>query len=221
LSFSNPLPINTHRTLFRCFQLIKSTNSFNTNQTRIVYFQKNNQRKLQDIIMGNCTSFDSSQVEIETAKVVVHDGTMKEFSYPVKVSYLLQIYQGCFICDSDEMGYDDVVLPMHEDQVLTLGQLYFALPLTQLKKSLTVVELAALAVKANSALNKSSSGKKNGFRRKHIAMFSSEGRVAPESDGGDVAVSVVRSKSNGRRRISGAGGGGRGKFMAALSSIPE
>jgi hypothetical protein len=180
---------------------------------------------LQDIIiiiMGNCTSFDSSQVEIETAKVVVHDGTMKEFSYPVKVSYLLQIYQGCFICDSDEMGYDDVVLPMHEDQVLTLGQLYFALPLTQLKKSLTVVELAALAVKANSALNKSSSGKKNGFRRKHIAMFSSEGRVAPESDGGDVAVSVVRSKSNGRRRISGAGGGGgRGKFMAGLSSIPE
>ncbi|CAJ2635512.1 unnamed protein product [Trifolium pratense] len=181
--------------------------------------------------MGNCTSFDSSQVESETAKVVVHDGTMKEFSYQVKVSYVLQIYQGCFICDSDEMGYDDVVLAMDEDDVLRLGQLYFALPLNRLKKPLSVVEMAALAVKANSALNESSGGAggKNRFRRKKKTMFmftAGDGnrkpgrRVAPENDGGDVAVSVVRSKSNGRRRYSG-GGGGRGKYMAALSAIPE
>ncbi|GAU12966.1 hypothetical protein TSUD_191570 [Trifolium subterraneum] len=151
--------------------------------------------------MGNCvrTSFDSSQVEAETAKVVVHD---------------------------DEMGFDDVVLGMHEDDVLRLGQLYFALPLTRLKKQLSAMEMAALAVKANSALNKNCSGKKNGLRRKNFAMFSVDGnrkpgrRVAPESDSGDVAVSVIRSKNNGRRRNNGAGGG-RGKYMVALSSIPE
>nr|ACJ85109.1 unknown [Medicago truncatula]AFK43285.1 unknown [Medicago truncatula] len=170
--------------------------------------------------MGNCTSFDSSQVE--TSKVVVHDGTMREFTYEVKVGYVLQLYPDCFICDSDEMGFDDVVLAMHEDEVLRLGQLYFALPLTRLKKPLPVVEMAALAVKASSALTKS--GEKCGVGRKQIVMFSGDGkpcrRVAPESDCGDVGVGVVRSVS-GRRRNYGGGDGGRGKFMAALSAIPE
>jgi len=177
--------------------------------------------------MGNCTSFDSSQVE--TSKVVVHDGTMREFTYEVKVSYLLQLYPDCFICDSDEMGFDDVVLAMHEDEVLRLGQLYFALPLTRLKKPLPVVEMAALAVKASSALTKSGGGEKCGIGRKQIVMFSGDGngkpcrRVAPESGCGDVGVGggVVRSMSGRRRRNYGGGDGGRGKFMAALSSIPE
>lgn len=171
--------------------------------------------------MGNCTSFDSSQVE--TSKVVVHDGTMREFTYEVKVGYVLQLYPDCFICDSDEMGFDDVVLAMHEDEVLRLGQLYFALPLTRLKKPLPVVEMAALAVKASSALTKS--GEKCGVGRKQIVMFSGDGngkpcrRVAPERDCGDVGV--VRSMSGRRRRNYGGGAGGRGKFMAALSAIPE
>lgn len=177
--------------------------------------------------MGNCTSFDSSQVE--TSKVVVHDGTMREFTYEVKVGYVLQLYPDCFICDSDEMGFDDVVLAMHEDEVLRLGQLYFALPLTRLKKSLPAVEMAALAVKASSALTKSGGGEKWGVSRKQIVMFSGDGngkpcrRVAPESDCGDVGVGggVVRSMSGRRRRNYGGGDGGRGKFMAALSSIPE
>ncbi|CAL5197644.1 unnamed protein product [Lathyrus oleraceus] len=164
--------------------------------------------------MGNCSSFDSSQVE--TAKVVAHDGTMKEFSYAVKVSYLLQLYPGCFICDSDEMGFDDVVVAMHEDEVLILGQLYFALPLNRLKKPLPMREMAALAVKASSALNKCGAGEKVGFRRKRILVFSGEGngksgrRVSP-----DISVSVGRSRSG--RNF----GGGRGKFVAELSCIPE
>ncbi|XP_004509222.1 uncharacterized protein [Cicer arietinum] len=172
--------------------------------------------------MGNCASFDSTQQE-DTAKVVIHDGTMQEFSYPVKVSYLLQLYPSCFICDSDELQFDDVVLPMPEDEVLSLGQLYFALPLTRLKSPLQAVEIAALAVKANSALNRTGTvGDKCGFRRKQIVMFSGEGkgkpcrRVVPET-GNNVAVSIVRSRSGRRSNF----GGGRGKFMAALSAIPE
>lgn len=175
--------------------------------------------------MGNCGSFDSTQEEKEevTAKVVAHDGKLQEFSYPVKVSYLLQLYPACFICDSDEMGLDDVVTAVHEDEVLRPGQLYFALPLTRLKRTLPAEELAALAVKASYALTRSG-GEKCGFRqRKQIVFFSGEGnakpsprRVVPES--GIVGAAVDRSR-RGRRR-SGGGCGGR-KFAAVLSSIPE
>lgn len=168
--------------------------------------------------MGNCSSFDSTQDE--TAKVVVHDGTMKEFSYPVKVSYLLQIYPTCFICDADEMGFNDVVTALDDDEVLRPGQLYFALPLTRLKRHLPAEELAALAVKASYALTKSCAGEKGGFRRKRIVFFSGEGNVKPSRrvapDNGFGGVAVDRS-SKGRRR----GSGDRRKFTAVLGSIPE
>ncbi|XP_061353948.1 uncharacterized protein LOC133298633 [Gastrolobium bilobum] len=176
--------------------------------------------------MGNCsgTSFDSTHVP--TAKVVVHDGRLQEFSYPIKVSYLLHMYPKCFICDSDEMGFDDVVKAVHEDEVLTPGQLYFALPLTRLKRPLPAEEMAVLAVKASSALAKIGGvgGDKCGSRRKQIMFFSDEGnvkpcrKVAPKYGGADA---IVDSSRKGKSRSSGGGRGGLGKFTAVLSFIPE
>ncbi|KAK7359927.1 hypothetical protein VNO77_01895 [Canavalia gladiata] len=165
--------------------------------------------------MGNCNCSSSQTTRMATAKVVVHDGRMEEFSHPVKVSYLLQQYPACFICDSDDLSFDGVVSAVHEDEELQPGQLYFALPLNQLKRHLPLQEMAALAVKASSALSKS-----GGFRRKQIVLVSSEGngkpfrRVLPEV-GGDVPT-VDRLRGGGSRR-----GSGRGKFEATLSSIPE
>ncbi|XP_057417630.1 uncharacterized protein LOC130711872 [Lotus japonicus] len=173
--------------------------------------------------MGNCSSFDPSTVE--TAKVVVHDGSLQEFSYPVRVSYLLQMFPACFICDADDLGFDDVVTAVHEDEVLCPGQLYFALPMSRLDRPLPAVELAALAVKACSALSKSGGGgDKCGPRRKQVVMFSGEGnvkaarRAAPGYGGSvDNSVGALRRGRSGRS----GGGGGRGKFAAALSTIPE
>ncbi|XP_020236669.1 uncharacterized protein LOC109816183 [Cajanus cajan] len=153
--------------------------------------------------MGNCIQTSSQTTTYATAKVVVHDGRLEEFSYPVKVSYLLQLYPACFICDSDEMGYDDVVSAVHEDHELRLGQLYFALPLTRLKRHLPPHEMAALAVTATSALAQCAP------RRKQILLLSAHGNAKP---GRRVAPHAVTSKTAVR---------GRGKFTATLSSIPE
>ena len=93
------------------------------------------------------------------------------------------------------MDFDDVVSVIHDDEELQPGKFYFALPLSRLKQPLHVEEMAALAVKASSALMKSG-GDKCRCRRKSLspAMFSGEkdskssGRVAPggsvESGGG-------------------------------------
>ncbi|CAI9752806.1 unnamed protein product [Fraxinus pennsylvanica] len=119
--------------------------------------------------MGICSSCESSSAV--TAKLIFDDGRLQEFSYPVKVSYVLQKNPTFFICNSDEMDFDVVVSAVSHDEMLQPGQLYFALPLSRLKRRLKAEEMAALAVKASSALTKS--GDKCPCRRK-ILVFSGE-----------------------------------------------
>lgn len=156
-----------------------------------------------------------------TAKLILQDGRLEEFSYPVKVSYVLQKNPSSFICNSDEMDFDDVVSVIQDDEELQPGQLYFALPLSRLKQPLQAEEMAALAVKASSALMKSS-GDKCRCRRKSLssAMVSvekeakSSGRVFPggRGNGGDGLEGGLRRGRN---------GGGRKNLTRMLSSIPE
>ncbi|KAM7506943.1 hypothetical protein LguiA_017396 [Lonicera macranthoides] len=157
--------------------------------------------------MGVCSSCNSTSVA--TAKLILQDGQLLEFSYPVKVSYLLQKNPSTFICNSDEMEFDDVVSAISEDEELEPGQLYFALPINRLRSPIQAEEMAALAVKASSALTKSGGGEKCGCRRKPL-LFST-GKVSRKVADGGV-----------RRRGNGGGAGGKSRdFTAVLSAIPE
>ncbi|GFP80977.1 hypothetical protein PHJA_000241000 [Phtheirospermum japonicum] len=146
--------------------------------------------------MGICSSCESTSVA--TAKLILDDGRLQEYPYPVKVSYVLQRNPAYFICNSDEMDFGDVVSAVSDDEELQPGQLYFALPLSQLRHRLQAEEMAALAVKASSALTKN-----NGMRQSRKA------------GGGNVG-----DAGSGRRR-SGGGARRRGKIEARLSAIPE
>ncbi|KAE8693299.1 pathoproteinsis-related protein PRB1-3-like [Hibiscus syriacus] len=155
--------------------------------------------------MGIFSSCDSTHVA--TAKLILQDGRLQEFPYLVKVSYVLQRNPMCFICNSDEMEFDDVVSAIEEEEELQPGQLYFALPLSWLKHPLQPEEMAALAVKASSALMKSGGTEKSGSRRKTVIPF------------------AFSDESPRRKVVSPLSGGGekrgRGKFRAMLSDIPE
>ncbi|KAL5704939.1 hypothetical protein ACHQM5_023295 [Ranunculus cassubicifolius] len=80
--------------------------------------------------MGICNSCDS--VSVATAKLILPDGQLQEFPYPVKVSFLLQKYPSYFICDSDSMEFDGCVSALRDSEELQTGHLYFALPLRNL-----------------------------------------------------------------------------------------
>ncbi|EOA14145.1 hypothetical protein CARUB_v10027290mg [Capsella rubella] len=156
--------------------------------------------------MGACVSRES--LRSDSAKLILLDGTLQEFSSPVKVWQILQKNPTCFVCNSDEMDFDDAVSAVSGNEELRSGQLYFVLPLTWLNHPLRAEEMAALAVKASSALTKS-------------------GGVGWVSGDGDVSVS---EKTYQRRNIAGVktnGGGGRGcgkgkrRFTANLSTIAE
>ncbi|GFP95363.1 hypothetical protein PHJA_001680600 [Phtheirospermum japonicum] len=84
--------------------------------------------------MGICCSCESTSVA--TAKLILDDGRLEEYSYPVKVSYVLQRNPAYFICNSDEIDFGDVVSAVSDDKELQPGQLYFALPLIQLRHRL-------------------------------------------------------------------------------------
>ncbi|KAH0855486.1 hypothetical protein HID58_007967 [Brassica napus] len=57
--------------------------------------------------MGACVSRECMRGD--SAKLILLDGTLEEFSYPVKVWQILQKYPTSFVCNSDEMDFDDTV----------------------------------------------------------------------------------------------------------------
>ncbi|KAG6663245.1 uncharacterized protein LOC122296720 [Carya illinoinensis] len=163
--------------------------------------------------MGICSS--SCSTDVAAAKLILQDGRLQEFSYPVKVSYVLQMNPTCFIANSDEMDFDDVVSAVNENEELQLGQLYFALPLSKLKQPLQPEEMAALAVKASSALMKASGGEKFGCGRKPVSpmVFPGDELKSPRRavSSGDAGGGLRRGRNGGRER----------KFTAMLRAIPE
>ncbi|GMI76920.1 hypothetical protein like AT2G23690 [Hibiscus trionum] len=161
--------------------------------------------------MGICTSFDSTRVA--TAKVILQDGRLQEFPYPVKVSYVLQKNPMSFLCNADEMEFDDVVSAIGEDQELQPGQLYFALPLSWLNRPVQPQVMAALAVKATSALMNTTASEKCRRRRKTLTPFEFSEEAPPRK----VASSCVAGGGNGGEKR----GRGSRMFKAVLSSIPE
>ncbi|KAJ0234371.1 Uncharacterized protein HA466_0274070 [Hirschfeldia incana] len=152
--------------------------------------------------MGACVSREC--LRGDSAKLILLDGTVQEFSYPVKVWQILQEDPTSFVCNSDEMDFDDTVSAVSGNEELRLGQLYFVLPLTWLSHPLRAEEIAALAVKASSALTKSGGA---------------------SCDDSIWEINHQSKKVAGVMKTNGGGGRGCGKgkkrFTANLSTIAE
>ncbi|KAF8406768.1 hypothetical protein HHK36_008860 [Tetracentron sinense] len=120
--------------------------------------------------MGSCFSSDSDySVTPSTARVISTNGSLCEYPVPVTVSQVLEMESSsCFLCNSDRLYYDDYIPALDSGDQLEVGQIYFLLPKTRLQYRLTASDMAALAVKASTALANIS--KKGGRRRKKIQI---------------------------------------------------
>ena len=110
------------------------------------------------------------------------------------------------------MDFDDVVYAVDEDDELQLGQLYFALPLERLNQRMQAEEMAALAVKASSALMKGGGGGGGGMEKcgsRGTAVIPVGNWEEEELRKGSRKVGLKKKK------------GGSRKFRAKLSAIPE
>ncbi|KQJ90793.1 uncharacterized protein LOC100834434 [Brachypodium distachyon] len=194
--------------------------------------------------MGSCVSRSpaSAGSVAPTAKVIDMDGSMAQFAAPVTASEALGTAAASarfFLCSSDELRFEAPPRALAADEPLQPGWLYFALPLHMLRRPLSGQEMAALAVKASSALAASagvSPPRKNGAAGYGGKRRRNAGRVAPlaavedgkgGSEGGwNNQHAYGERKAVGRTR-KGAGGhrsGGARRRAAAvqrLSAIPE
>ncbi|KAH6767141.1 hypothetical protein C2S52_018124 [Perilla frutescens var. hirtella] len=100
--------------------------------------------------MGNCRSCESRSTV--TAKLILVGGHLQEFSWPVKVSLLLQQDSDCFISSSEEMEFGECAVAMGGEEVLQPGEIYFELPPAWRNVRLQAEDMAALALKASVAL---------------------------------------------------------------------
>lgn len=138
---------------------------------------------------------------LTTAKLVLINGELREFACPVKASHALQKDEEFFVCDADEMEVGGLVTAVPDNVELRLGQIYFVLPRSMLRQPLQAADLAALAVKASSALVRAAPGGEKQL------VFSE-------------TLSEPAEKTQERRRRKRSDGSGR-SFESNLSSILE
>ncbi|XP_066394589.1 uncharacterized protein [Miscanthus floridulus] len=112
----------------------------------------------------------SQRTAAATVKVVNLDGSMAQLAGPVTAREALAPGDGdgdggrqrhhrvsstpprVFLCSGDELGYDAPPRALAAGEALQPGQLYFVLPASTLRRPLAAKDMAALAVRAATAL---------------------------------------------------------------------
>lgn len=106
--------------------------------------------------MGSCMSTGEASGGVNvapTAKVIGLSGGLREYPSPVRAAEALgEDAAACFLCSSDKLYCNDYIPAVDPEEPLQLGQIYFVLPLEKLRAALSQGDMAALAVKAISAL---------------------------------------------------------------------
>ncbi|KAK3133704.1 hypothetical protein QOZ80_6AG0539920 [Eleusine coracana subsp. coracana] len=109
--------------------------------------------------MGSCVSRSPppapSELGRKVAKVVGLDGSMAKFEGAVTGREALLASGGPqhrFLCSADELGFEAPARALAPEEPLQPGQLYFVLPASALRRPLSGQDMAALAVKAATAL---------------------------------------------------------------------
>ncbi|KAL5713726.1 hypothetical protein ACHQM5_015778 [Ranunculus cassubicifolius] len=111
--------------------------------------------------MGSCISQYTEPLTQLTAKVITLNGTLREYSVEISVTQVLEsesMKELCFVCNSDKLYYDEFIQPLDSKEELQMGEIYFVLPSSRLQSRLTAPDMAALAVKASTAMAKNSKG---------------------------------------------------------------
>lgn len=106
--------------------------------------------------MGSCVSSNHVTSSVpSTAKLILTDGNIREFSEVMRSQEILREYEGHFICNSDGLYVgQNISQILGDDDRLRIGQLYFLLPQRKSQFLLTDSDMASLLFKISAALSK-------------------------------------------------------------------
>lgn len=137
------------------------------------------------------------------ANVITISGELRQFPTPITVSQLLLQLESSsssssssfFICNSDSLYYHENIPALNSTQQLQAGQIYFILANSKLNYPLSASDMAALAVKASTAIssmnnNNKSSGKSQISPLMASIQLATEGNTnIRKSSGGGLGIS--------------------------------
>uniref|UniRef100_A0A0E0JWQ1 Uncharacterized protein n=1 Tax=Oryza punctata TaxID=4537 RepID=A0A0E0JWQ1_ORYPU len=145
------------------------------------------------------------------ARVITADGSLKELAASPAVADLLRGEdESFFVCNSDALYFNEQPPAMAPGEVLRPGQIYFVLPAAMLGKPLSTADMAALAVRASSAIAAAEAprrGVRHGGDKKKNKKKTV--RVTPLRDEGLDAGDVLRHEKLNERTL--------GEFPASWS----
>ncbi|EER93387.1 uncharacterized protein LOC8083967 [Sorghum bicolor] len=186
--------------------------------------------------MGICMSSDAADEGAATARVVLPSGELREYAPPATAATALQAASGgdgegssWFLCDADGIAFEGgpvAVAAVAPGEELQAGQIYFVLPAEMQRRRLTRDEVAALAVRASSALVKAAAAQPSSpcRRRRRGAVAPLVFPVPEEEYAAAEPVSPVAAKSAvaaaQKRRVA-YRGGRASRFSPDLTAIPE
>ncbi|KAG2545623.1 uncharacterized protein LOC120648485 [Panicum virgatum] len=181
--------------------------------------------------MGLCMSCDAADEGAAAARVVLPSGELREYAPPATAAMALEEAGGqgsWFLCDADGMVLEGpvAVAAVASGEELQPGQIYFVLPAEMQRRRLTGDEVAALAVKASSALVKAAAAAAAAQPSSPCRRLR-RGAVAPlvfpvpeEEYAAADPVSPVAAKPAQKRRVA-CRGGRPTRFSPDLTAIPE
>ncbi|XP_047320212.1 uncharacterized protein LOC124924184 [Impatiens glandulifera] len=143
------------------------------------------------------------------ANVISSNGKLRQYTVPINVAQVLQFdinddlqNSEFFLCNSDDLCYDECIHAMDMDEELKAGQIYFELPSSRLRSPLTASDMAALAVKASIALkrvvpySKSDSNRGSTRRRQNRISPALEVNSSYGDRGEQMTVMMTEKKGN-------------------------
>lgn len=153
------------------------------------------------------------------ANVITINGELRQFPTPITASQLLVksslSSSSFFICNSDSLYYDQNIPALNSTEELQSGQIYFILAKSKLNYPLSASHMAALAVKASTAISSMNNNKSSGGKSHHQIS------PPPLMTQGDMNTNTSRNinkSSGGGLGISRSGS--MGKFVQRYSTRP-
>ncbi|KAL0361955.1 UNVERIFIED_CONTAM: hypothetical protein Sradi_3880000 [Sesamum radiatum] len=127
--------------------------------------------------MGGCLSSESGDssrhLKPSAASVVLANGELRQYFLPITVSQVLQSQNSSphdfFLCNSDNLYFDDYIPSLRPHDELEPSQIYFLLPTAKLQYRLAATDMAALAVKASAALEQINASNRRRKRKTRIS----------------------------------------------------
>lgn len=107
--------------------------------------------------MGTCASSQNTGqggnfTWKSSVNIIDMEGKLQQLKEPKKAGHVLSQNPNCFVCSSESMYVGSPIPRVRPSEELQLGHIYFILPLSKSRTSLSLQDLCALAIKANAAL---------------------------------------------------------------------